>query len=72
VSVVDKNDPRRWVVVRGEVVEVTNEGAEEHIDTLAQKYMGRLYPNHNPDDPGVLWKIKPASVTARKVDQWSS
>ena len=69
VSVVDKDDPWRWVVVRGEVVEVTNEGAEEHIDTLAQKYMGRLYPNHNPDDPRVLWKIKPTSVTTGKVDQ---
>jgi hypothetical protein len=69
VSVVDKNDPWRWVVVRGEVVEMTNEGAEEHIDTLAQKYMGGLYPNHTPEDPRVLWKIKPASVTASKVDQ---
>jgi len=66
VSVVDKDDPWRWVVVRGELVELTREGAEEHIDTLAQKYLGR-YPDHNPDDPRALRRIKPTGVTARKV-----
>ena len=67
VSVVDKEDTLRWMVVRGEVVERTGEGAGEHIDALAQKHLGRRYPNHNPDDPRVLWRIKPTSVTARKV-----
>src|SRR5262245_3484412 len=45
VSVVDKNNPWRYAVVRGIVVEQTTEGADEHIDRLTQKYLGQeRYP----------------------------
>ena len=69
VSVVSQEDPWRWVVVRGEVVDMTpGDAAEAHIDKLAQKYMGRQYPNHSAEDPRVLWRIKPTHVKTSKTD----
>jgi PPOX class probable F420-dependent enzyme len=48
VVVVDENDPYRWLSVRGSV-ELTDEGADEHIDSLAKKYLGvDSYPGRNP------------------------
>jgi PPOX class probable F420-dependent enzyme len=39
VVVVDENDPYRWLSIRG-AAELTDEGADEHIDALAKKYTG--------------------------------
>ena len=45
LSVVDPDDPYRFVSVRGEA-ELVDEGAVEHINSLARKYMGvDEYPN---------------------------
>jgi len=64
VEVIDSNDGYRWVAVRGRVVEVTTDGAEDHIDALSLKYTGRaIYADHNPDRPRVLIKIQPERVT---------
>jgi PPOX class probable F420-dependent enzyme len=40
VSVIDPDDPYNVVAVTGTVVDVTTEGADDHIDALAKKYMG--------------------------------
>jgi PPOX class probable F420-dependent enzyme len=40
VSVVDPHDPYRVVALRGLVTEITHDGADEHIDFLAKKYLG--------------------------------
>ena len=46
VSMTDPENPYRFLSVTGEVEEVTTEGAREHIDTLAKRYMGEdEYPN---------------------------
>jgi len=46
LSMTDPDDPYRYLGVRGEVVEVTTEGAVSHIDELARRYMGvEEYPN---------------------------
>ena len=46
VSMVDPDNPYRFLSVTGEVDEVTTEGAREHIDELAMRYMGEdEYPN---------------------------
>jgi PPOX class probable F420-dependent enzyme len=65
ISVVDQNNPYHMVTVRGRVVEQTNEGADEHIDKLAKKYLGvDKYPG--PKDYAgqkrVILKIKPERV----------
>jgi PPOX class probable F420-dependent enzyme len=40
VSVVDPNDPYNVVALQGTVVDVSTDGADAHIDSLAKKYMG--------------------------------
>jgi PPOX class probable F420-dependent enzyme len=44
VSVSDPADPSRYFAVRGHVVEATTDGAAEHIEALAQRYLGGPYP----------------------------
>lgn len=63
VSVVDKHNDFRWVTVRGTVADRRHEGANEHIDKLAKKYLGLdIYPNHRPDEQRVIIAIKPHNV----------
>jgi PPOX class probable F420-dependent enzyme len=69
VSVVDRNNPFRYVTVRGTVVGRQTEGADAHIDKLAQKYLGQeRYPGHRPDWQRVILRIKPDHVTERGVE----
>jgi PPOX class probable F420-dependent enzyme len=44
VAVSDPTNPSRYFAVRGEVVGVTTDGATEHIEQLAQRYLGTPYP----------------------------
>ena len=44
VAISDPDTPSRYVQVRGRVREVTTEGAVDHIERLAQKYLGTPYP----------------------------
>ena len=64
LSVVDADDPYRSLMIRGRVEELTNEGAEDHIDALQRKYHGtEPYPNHDPEHPRVLLKIRPERIS---------
>lgn len=40
VTVIDPDDPYNVVALRGTVIEMTNDGADAHIDRLAHKYLG--------------------------------
>ena len=65
LCIADPHDPYRYLQVRGKVVEMITEGAEDHIDTLNLKYHGNPnYPNHSPDKPRVIYKIEPVKVDA--------
>jgi PPOX class probable F420-dependent enzyme len=44
VAVSDPSNPSRYYSVRGEVLSVTSDGAAEHIEQLAQRYLGAPYP----------------------------
>jgi PPOX class probable F420-dependent enzyme len=44
IAVADPANPSRYIAVRGRVLDLTEHGAAEHIDQLAQKYLGRPYP----------------------------
>lgn len=44
IGVLDPDNPSRYVAIRGEVVEMTPDGGVEHIEQLAQKYLGGPYP----------------------------
>jgi PPOX class probable F420-dependent enzyme len=64
ISVHDAKNPYRMVTVRGTVVEVTHEGAEDHIDALARKYTGaERYRWHDRKHPRVIIKIQPNSIS---------
>jgi PPOX class probable F420-dependent enzyme len=57
------DNPSRYVQVRGRVVEMTEQGADAHIDALAKKYIGQdRYPNRAPGEVRVTVKIRPDSV----------
>ncbi len=62
-AIVDPENPFSWLGIRGMVVEITEEGAEAHIDLLAKKYLGvEIYPNRQPGQVRVLYKIRPEKV----------
>jgi hypothetical protein len=44
LTVSDPDSPARYYAVRGRVLDVTTEGAAEHIEKLAQRYLGGPYP----------------------------
>jgi PPOX class probable F420-dependent enzyme len=50
VAVSDPSNPSRYYAVRGRVVNVTTEGGAEHIETLAQRYLGGPYPWYGGHD----------------------
>lgn len=68
VSVVDSQNPWRYAIVRGTVVEFRHEGADKHIDLMAKKYLGAdVYPNHTPDERRVILRIQPHHVLEQGV-----
>lgn len=58
VSTYNHNDPYDKVIIRGEVVAMTEDGAREHIDKLSQKYLGKPYPWLKEGDRRVIVKIR--------------
>lgn len=63
LSVTDPDNPYRMLAIRGKIVEFVTEGADEHIDKLAKKYMGvDKYPLRKEGEQRVIYKIEPESV----------
>jgi PPOX class probable F420-dependent enzyme len=66
LSIQDPDDPYRFIQIRGTVVEITAQGADEHIDKMALKYLGReKYPNRRPGEVRMIYKIAPQKITHR-------
>jgi PPOX class probable F420-dependent enzyme len=65
IAVTDPDNPYRYVEVRGQVREITQQGADAHIDKMAQKYLGQdKYPYAQPGEQRVLYKIAIAKTHA--------
>jgi len=65
LSIVDPDNDYRYVQIRGIVSKETTDGAAQHIDSLAKKYLGKdTYPWHSPGDVRVTYEITPVSVQA--------
>jgi PPOX class probable F420-dependent enzyme len=63
ICVSEAGNPYHYIEIRGSVVEMTKEGADEMIDRLAMKYMGKeKYPFHKPGDVRLVVKIAPEKV----------
>ena len=57
-------DPYKWISVAGPA-ELTHEGADEHIDKLAKKYLGAdSYPWRKEGEQRVIVRIKPEHVNS--------
>ena len=53
-----------WVVVHGAVVDISRDGADEHIDFLAKKYLGAdSYPFRDPEEQRVIVRVRPDHVS---------
>jgi PPOX class probable F420-dependent enzyme len=64
LSILDPDNPYRYLEVRGRVAEITEDGADTHIDKMAKKYMDKdRYPFRQPGEVRVLYKITPEHFT---------
>jgi PPOX class probable F420-dependent enzyme len=58
VSIMDPENPYRYIGIQGRVIEMTENGADAHIDKLAKKYINKdTYPWRAPGEVRVSLKI---------------
>jgi len=63
LSILDPDNPYRYMQIRGRVVRTTEHGADAHIDALAKKYLGKdKYPFRQAGEVRVMYEIEPAAV----------
>lgn len=64
LSIQDPDNPYRYLAIRGDIDEITEYGADAHIDSLAKKYLGKdRYPFRAPEEVRVIYKIRPQKVS---------
>jgi PPOX class probable F420-dependent enzyme len=64
LSIQDPDNAYRYLAIQGAVAEVTEDGADAHIDSLAKKYLGKdSYPFRAPGEVRVIYKIRPTKVS---------
>ena len=64
LTVIDPQDPYRWISVSGTAT-LVDEGADDHIDRLAKKYIGAdTYPFRQPGERRVTVRIAVETSTA--------
>ena len=60
LAIIDPENPYRYLEIRGRVVEITEHGADAHIDKMAKKYLGAdKYPYRQQGEVRVMYKIHP-------------
>lgn len=65
LSIQDPENPYRYLEIRGKVVEATEKGADDHINSLAKKYLDKdVYPFRQPGEKRVMYKIEPHKFSA--------
>jgi PPOX class probable F420-dependent enzyme len=63
LTVQNMENPYEYILIRGRVSERTHEGADEHIDAMAKKYLGQdSYPFRQPGEQRVLIRVQPEYV----------
>ncbi|HEY3842831.1 MAG TPA: PPOX class F420-dependent oxidoreductase [Acidimicrobiales bacterium] len=59
VSVIDPEDPYNVVALRGSVADITTDGADAHIDSLAKKYLGvDTYPMRSEGEVRIKVRVR--------------
>ncbi len=65
INICDSAQPNSYVAVRGRVTDLTTDGAVDHIEKLAQRYLGRAYPWWGGrDQVRVLLRITADKITS--------
>lgn len=74
VLVIDPQDTSRWIEVRGQVMEMTQTGAEAHADKLTQRYTGKQHfyrdiypPEQKEKETRMIVKITPLKIALDAV-----
>jgi PPOX class probable F420-dependent enzyme len=63
ITVANHDNPYEYVEVRGKVVEDTHDGADEHINALAKKYLDQdEYPFRQPGEQRIRFAVEPERV----------
>ncbi len=64
ISLVDPDNPYEMVQIIGRA-ELVDEGADEHVDSLAQKYLGQdTYPFRQPGEERVIVRVVPERIAS--------
>lgn len=58
VAIMDPKNIYRYIQIRGEVVEITEKDAREHINALSEKYTGNNVYDGPPEQIRVTYKIR--------------
>jgi hypothetical protein len=57
------SNPYEWASVTGRLREMTTDGADDHIDSLAKKYIDQdSYPYRQPDEQRLKIVLSPERV----------
>jgi PPOX class probable F420-dependent enzyme len=65
LSIIDPDNPYRYLEIRGHVNQRTTSGADAHIDKMAKKYLDKdQYPFRQPGEVRVIFKITPEHLTS--------
>ncbi len=64
ISIIDSENPYVPLVIQGEAVEITEEGADDDINALAKRYLDEdVYPFRRPGEERIIVKIQPDKAT---------
>lgn len=65
LCILDPQNPYRYLEIRGRVSEISETGADEHIDQLAKKYLNvDKYPHRTPTEVRVRYQIEAEHISA--------
>ena len=63
LTIQNMDNPYEYLSIRGRVAERTQDGADEHIDAMAKKYLGQdTYPFRQPGEQRVIIRVEPDDV----------
>ncbi len=64
LSIVDPENPYRYIEIRGEVTKVEEDPDNDFINAMANKYLGLdEYPYHQPGDERIVVYVEPEHTT---------
>lgn len=66
LSILDPDNPYRYIQIMGDVTEITEAGGDAHVNALTRKYLGQdTYPYGQAGEVRVIYKVTPVRVQTR-------